>query len=151
VSNNVSFITVTSGASGTGNGTVGFSVPTNPNTAPRTGTLTIAGQIFTVTQAANCSYNLSPASRTVNGGGETASFTVSTAAGCGWTAQSSAGWITTSSSGTGSGSVSFTVGLNIGVASRTGTITVGGQTFTVTQNSLVLPSPPGKLKIITTP
>ena len=48
VSNN-SFITVTSGATGSGNGTVGFSVAANTGAA-RTGTLTIAGQTFTVTQ-----------------------------------------------------------------------------------------------------
>ncbi|HYL72707.1 MAG TPA: putative Ig domain-containing protein [Bryobacteraceae bacterium] len=47
---NASFITVTSGASGAGNGPVGFSVAANSGAA-RTGTLTIAGQTFTVNQA----------------------------------------------------------------------------------------------------
>ncbi|MFI5091454.1 MAG: neprosin family prolyl endopeptidase, partial [Terriglobales bacterium] len=41
---------VTSGASGTGNGTVGYSVDANSGSA-RSGTLTIAGQTFTVNQA----------------------------------------------------------------------------------------------------
>jgi len=50
---NSSFITISSGASGTGNGTVGFSIAANPNTVQRTGTITAAGQTFTVTQAAN--------------------------------------------------------------------------------------------------
>jgi subtilisin family serine protease len=50
-SNDPSFITITSGAGGTGNGTVGYSVAANTGLA-RTGTLTIAGQTFTVTQAA---------------------------------------------------------------------------------------------------
>jgi hypothetical protein len=49
---NAGFITITSGASGTGNGTVNYSVAANTTTAQRTGTLTIAGQTFTVTQAA---------------------------------------------------------------------------------------------------
>jgi plastocyanin len=48
---NSSFITVTSGASGTGNGTVGYGVAANPSTLPRSGTVTIAGQTFTVNQA----------------------------------------------------------------------------------------------------
>jgi Zn-dependent metalloprotease len=48
---NSSFITVTGGASGSGNGTVTYSVAANPNTTARTGTLTIAGQTHTVTQA----------------------------------------------------------------------------------------------------
>ena len=54
---NASFITVTSGASGTGNGTVDFSVATN--TGPqRNGTVTIAGQTYTVTQAAGTAGSL---------------------------------------------------------------------------------------------
>ncbi len=51
VSNN-SFITVTSGASGSGNGTVIFTVAANSGAA-RTGTITLAGQTFTVNQAAS--------------------------------------------------------------------------------------------------
>lgn len=47
---NSSFITITSGTSGTGNGTVSYSVTNNPTNSPRTGTLTIGGQTFTVTQ-----------------------------------------------------------------------------------------------------
>ena len=48
---NAGFITVTSGASGTGNGTVGFTVAANTGAA-RNGTLTIAGQTYTVNQNA---------------------------------------------------------------------------------------------------
>ncbi|HEX8335451.1 MAG TPA: M36 family metallopeptidase, partial [Pyrinomonadaceae bacterium] len=50
-SSNASFITVTGGASGSGNGTVSYSVASNPNSTSRTGTLTVAGKTFTVTQA----------------------------------------------------------------------------------------------------
>jgi hypothetical protein len=146
---NASFITVTSGASGTGNGATGFSIQANPTTSSRTGTLTIAGRTFTVTQAAGtCSYNLSPSSRNVSGSAETGTFNVNTSTGCAWTAQSNVSWITTVSSGTGSGSVTFAVLVNLGVP-RSGTITVGGQTFTVSQNSLTLPGPPGRLRVIT--
>ena len=49
---NSSWLTVTSGASGSGNGTVALSVAANPAASPRTGTATIAGQTFTVNQAA---------------------------------------------------------------------------------------------------
>ncbi len=48
---NSPFITITSGASGTGNGTVQISVKYN-NGIPRSGTLTVAGQTVTVTQPA---------------------------------------------------------------------------------------------------
>ncbi len=62
-----SFITITSGANGTGNGTVDFSVSTNTGAA-RNGTLSIAGKTYTVTQnagtpgtlAINTSPNLAP-------------------------------------------------------------------------------------------
>ena len=46
----VPWITVTSGTSGTGNGTVNYSVAANAG-LPRPGTLSIAGQTFTVNQA----------------------------------------------------------------------------------------------------
>jgi uncharacterized protein (TIGR03437 family) len=46
-----SWVTISSGATGRGNGTVRFDVAANPNLAARTGTLRIAGQLFTVTQA----------------------------------------------------------------------------------------------------
>ena len=48
---NDAWIQVTSGASGTGNGSVGFSVTANSGAA-RSGTITAAGQTFTVNQAA---------------------------------------------------------------------------------------------------
>ncbi|MBK9316827.1 MAG: BACON domain-containing protein [Acidobacteria bacterium] len=49
---NANFIAITSGANGAGNGTVNFTVDANLTTNQRTGTLTVAGQTFTVTQAA---------------------------------------------------------------------------------------------------
>ncbi len=49
-SSNSSWLTITSGASGTGNGTVNFNIAANAG-ASRVGTLTVAGQTFTVNQA----------------------------------------------------------------------------------------------------
>ncbi|MCH8267392.1 MAG: SBBP repeat-containing protein, partial [Acidobacteria bacterium] len=48
---NATFITISSGATGTGNGTVSYTVAENTSAAVRTGTLSIAGQTFTVEQA----------------------------------------------------------------------------------------------------
>jgi hypothetical protein len=48
----VSWITVTSGGSGTGNGTVNYTVASNNTTSALTGTLTVAGNTITVTEAA---------------------------------------------------------------------------------------------------
>jgi BACON domain-containing protein/S-layer family protein len=47
-----SWITITSGASGTGNGAVGYLVAANTNASPRTAIVTIGGQSFTVMQGA---------------------------------------------------------------------------------------------------
>ena len=64
-----SWLTVTSGASGSGNGTVALTVAANTVATARTGTATIAGQTFTVTQAAAaCTYAINPGSATRRGG-----------------------------------------------------------------------------------
>jgi hypothetical protein len=49
---NTPFVTIASGATGTGNGTVTLTVAANTGTAARSGTLTIANQSVAVTQAA---------------------------------------------------------------------------------------------------
>ena len=68
VSNNTSWLTVTGGASGSGSGTVAFSAAANSSTSSRTGTLTIAGQSFSVTQPGiNCTYAIAPTSGSVAG------------------------------------------------------------------------------------
>ncbi|MBL8189997.1 MAG: hypothetical protein JNK38_18425 [Acidobacteria bacterium] len=261
---NASFITVTSGSSGSGNGSVVFSVAANQSQVQRVGTMTIAGQTFTVTQApgapntvplvsgvpqtgsvanaqpgfcllsetqytiqvpagatqlgvtlvsnqdvdlylrfgqpltiANgeilhdhkattggntesliitpagspplqagtyfigvnncgtgsasftltatvatqpqCSYSITPTSQLVNATGGLGNINLMTANGCPWTAVSNASWITITSgaSGSGPGLIGFTVAANSAAGDRTGTITVAGQTFTVTQSGQV--------------
>jgi len=56
---NHSFLTITSGGSGTGNGTVVFTVAANLGAA-RIGTITAAGQIFTVNQEASPTFRKTP-------------------------------------------------------------------------------------------
>jgi len=63
-----------------------------------------------------------------------------TAAGAGsWTASTTASWITITgpASGAGNGTVSFTVAANTGAA-RSGTLTINGQTFTISQENTSL-------------
>ena len=50
---NDAWITITEGDSGTGDGTVNYSVAAYADTDDRTGTITVAGQTFTVTQYGN--------------------------------------------------------------------------------------------------
>lgn len=130
----VPWLTIATGSSGTGNGAVGFAVAANAGAA-RVGTLIIAGQVLTVTQAGACAFTLAPASYSATAaGGDGPTVTVTGSAACAWTAASSASWLTVTSgaSGTGNGTVAFTVGVNNG-GLRTGNIVIGGNTFTVTQ------------------
>src|SRR2546423_3891858 len=85
---------------------------------------------------APCVYSLSSSSTRVGAGAGTASVNVTTASGCSWTATANAAWIAVSSaaSGSGNGTVTFTTGANPG-AERSGTLTIAGQTFTVTQSA----------------
>ena len=90
-----SWLTVTAGTPGSGNGTVSFSAAANTATSARTGTLSVAGITFTVTQAAaGCTYAINPVSRTVAAGGETITVNVTAGASCAWTATTTASWIT---------------------------------------------------------
>jgi hypothetical protein len=137
---NVSWVTFTTVPPAAGSGTLGFSVAANPGAA-RSGTATIAGQTFTVTQAAaGCTYGISPAGQSVDSAGGSGSFSVTASSWCAWTASAGAQWIsiTSGGSGSGNGTVAFTVSANAGAA-RGSTITVGGQTFTISQAA---PPPP---------
>jgi hypothetical protein len=60
---------------------------------------------------------------------------------CSWTAVSNILWITITagSAGTGNGTVSYSVSTNTTGSNRTGTMTIGEQTFTVTQDSAYIP------------
>ena len=134
----VSWITVTSSSTGNGNGTLSIAVAAN-NGDQRTGTVEVADQVLTIRQAtATCSYNIAPSAQSIAAaGGAGGPVTVSTSAGCAWTAVSNASWITVTAgqSGSGSGAVSFTVAANPG-NSRTGTLSIAGQTLTVTQGGV---------------
>jgi len=134
---NAGWITVTTGATGSGNGTMNYSVAANATTSIRSGTLTVAGQTITVTQnPAPCSYTVAPTTQSMAAGAGTASATVTTTAGCTWTTVSNATWITvtTGATGTGNGSANYSVTANAGVL-RTGTLTMAGRTLTVTQSA----------------
>jgi hypothetical protein len=134
-SSNSGFLSITSGAAGSGSGSVGYSVAASSVTSPRSGTLTIAGQTFTVNQAAApCSYSLSPTTASATSAGGNGSVTLTTQGGCGWNAVSNSAFISITSalSGSGSATISYNVSGN-GVTARVGTLTIGGQQFTLTQ------------------
>ena len=83
-----------------------------------------------------CTFSVTPATASVSNSGGNVSITVTTGGACSWTATSNVPFITVSAgaSGTGNGTVTATVAANTG-AVRSGTLTIAGQTVTVTQDA----------------
>jgi hypothetical protein len=132
-----SWVSITSGASGTGDGSVRYSVSANPLTTARSTSITIGGQSIPLTQAgAPCTYSLSGSNATAPPAGSSGTVTVTTQSSCSWTAASNVGWITVTGGGPGSGQAGYSVAAYSGTTARTGTLTIAGRTFTVTQNGV---------------
>jgi len=129
----VDWISVNSNANGKGSATVTFTVA--PTTGPpRAGTITIAGQHFSVTQSEGCTYTVTPTSYSLDASGGTRAVAITSGAGCPWTGSSNTDWITvTPASGSGPGSLTVTIAATSG-PSRTGTATIAGQVLTITQS-----------------
>ena len=139
-SSNASWLTITSGGSGYFNGTVGYGFTANNSVNSRTGSITVADQAFTLTQSgATPSYSLGSTSASAAASGGTGTVSViASPADAPWTASSNASWITVTSgaSGAGNGTVGYSVASNPNTTQRIGTLTIAGQTFTVTQAAL---------------
>ncbi|MBI2689919.1 MAG: hypothetical protein HYX27_26740 [Acidobacteria bacterium] len=131
-----SWLALTSAASGTGTATFTFRADPNPAPAERSGSIIIGGTAFLVTQdGVGCSLNISASALDVPAAGGAGSFDVSSTTGCNWTAASNVPWITFTSAASGGGdaTISFAVAANTTPGTRTGVITVGNRTFTITQ------------------
>ncbi len=127
---NDSWITITGGSSGTGNGQVSFSVGSTGS--DRSGTITAAGLTFTITQSNGCNYFTSPGVFNVSAAAGNGTITITVANGCPWNASASSigGWLalTSPSSGSGNGSVTFSYSQNTSGQFRTGNIRITGTT-----------------------
>jgi hypothetical protein len=137
-SSTVSWITILSGASATGTGTVVYSVQSNSSANVRSGSLSIAGSSLAVTESGSSSLAppLSPASASYPAAGGHGSVTVALPSNGAWTASSNSSWIaitTGSSSNGGNKTVTYSVASNKGAA-RSGIITIAGLAFSVTQS-----------------
>jgi hypothetical protein len=99
-------------------------------------TLSVTSGTCVVTQVPSCNPSITPTSDSflAAGGAGTANITIGPA--CAWTAVSNDSFIqiTSGAAGAGNGSVSYSVDANSGPA-RVGTMTIAGQTFTVTQEA----------------
>ncbi|HUP61443.1 MAG TPA: BACON domain-containing carbohydrate-binding protein [Thermoanaerobaculia bacterium] len=133
------FITLTSGTSGSGNGTVGFTVAANSSTSSRSGTITAGGKVVTINQSGQtvtCTYTFTPPEANYTNAAATGSVNVATQSSCSWTATSNAPWITVTSgsSGTGNGTVGYSVAANSSSSLRTGSLSIGGELFFIEQS-----------------
>lgn len=131
-----SWITITNGATGSGIGSVTFSVAQNATGGQRIGTLTVAGQTVTVTQGTGgCTGTVTPVSFAVDSTASSRTLSIIAGTSCSWTATTGTGWIAITSGATGSGigAVTFSIAQNTTGTPRTGTLTAAGQTVTVTQ------------------
>jgi hypothetical protein len=160
------WIVITAGTSGHGNGRITFQASANRSVHSRSTTITITGQIaapvggtrmavrpfaagpvvqvITITQPGVVgAVTLAPARSTASVGASAGSIQVrSNATDFAWSAVSNAAWLTVTSgaSGMGDGSVAFSVAANPLQSSRTGTITVANQVFTLLQNGPAAPT-----------
>src|SRR5262249_13577980 len=96
-----------------------------------------ASAIVAVTQSSSpCTYTLGTQGQSAGSAGGSGSVTLTTAADCNWVARSNANWITVnagSANGVGSTNLQFTMSANTSTSPRVGTLTITGQTYTVTQ------------------
>ena len=141
------WITVKSGASGDGDGKVMFTVGENTTADTRIGHININDNVYTITQYGYTG-TISPASVTVDRAGATGTISVTVGAGIEWSATPNVDWITVSPiSGRNVGQVTYTVATYPGVVTRSGSITIAGQTFTVTQKGVDVSLEPAILKV----
>jgi Domain of unknown function (DUF5666)/Putative binding domain, N-terminal/Viral BACON domain len=146
------WITITSGASGKGDGEVRYRVAPNTETHGRTGLMAIGSRTFMVRQDAaapapapppSCTFNVDRTQESFGAESGELRIKVRAPAQCTWTASSGVSWLTVTAgaSGKGNGDVRIRVSANPGPA-RTGTLEVAGRTVTVSQASAPLPPEP---------
>ena len=119
--------------SGTGSGNIPLTVDANTTASTRTGTVSVGGQTYTITQpASSCTYQVNNPALGSSGG--TATITVTAAAGCPWDVQLQAtdpAEVTSSLTGTGNGSVTVSIPQNTGVNNLTYGVAIGGVTSNI--------------------
>lgn len=103
------------------------------------GTATSSTANLTVT----CGYTLSASSTAFSSAGGSSSVNVTTAGSCDWSVSNIPAWVTVNSgnSGTGNGTVSFTVAPNTNAANRSAVLDIGGRNFTISQGAPDLTRP----------
>src|SRR5690349_11949445 len=90
-----------------------------------------------------CEFAIDPTSFSTGAGAANRTVSVTTQTNCNWTATSNASWITVTggASGTGNGVVNLAIAPNPSQSPRTGTVTIAGRTFGVSQSGTAPPNP----------
>ena len=139
-SSSAGWLQITAGTSGAGSAAITVSAGANPSVTPRTAQVTIAGKIFTVTQSGTPATVTTP--ETIfgtDGGGAWVDVVVGGSAQ--WTSASNASWLTVALGETGNGTGSAFIIADPYTdtsRSRTGTVTIAGQTIYFTQRGYEL-------------
>jgi len=134
-----SWASISSGATGSGNGTFTVTVPANTGAARSgSGMLSSPGSAstFILNQAASpcATWTISPNSASIPAAGGSGSFTVTAPASCNWTLGNVPAWasLTSAASGSGNGSISYSVGANTGaLRSATASLSGAGPTLSI--------------------
>ena len=139
VNNYPSAISVVSGASGTGSGTVMLNVASNAQQTTRSMYVPIGSATLAISQSGYCSYALSPSNIPLSSSGGSGSVTVTTPSGCPWTASSTdPSWLTVTSGSSGIGDGTFNYSALPTGSIRSASLAVGSATVTVSETA---PSP----------
>jgi hypothetical protein len=137
-----SWVTITDGAEGAGNGTVSYTVAAHDGDGRRTAGITVAGQTVAVTQepapgpVGPCDYSVAPAEMMLHWHQTGAQFTLTTDSHCTWTATAAASWLnlTSPTEGAGSRLMTFANSIYTDESPRRGAIEVRWPTPTEGQN-----------------
>lgn len=133
-----SWVAITSPGNGRGSSVVTFSVGPNPTISPRSCTVTIAGQNFTLSQSGvSCTYAITPTVANFGAAGGDGNVAVSAGSPCTWTASSGAAWavLTSSENGLGNSVVTYSVEPNTNSGSRSCTLSIAGKNFVISQSA----------------
>jgi hypothetical protein len=139
-----SWIVITSGTTGQGNGVVSFSVTRQTDPAGRTATIRVAGLSIAIQQSGatappppvECDYSVAPTEVGLHWHETGAQVALTTTAGCTWTVDSGAEWLTlsTPSAGAGPATIRFGASIFTDPGSRRAPIRVRWPTATAGQN-----------------
>lgn len=128
-------------ASGMSAGTISYSIAPNENTTTRTGSITIAGQTFSVTQT-GIDVVLSQYKIHCGPAPDVFEVAVSALSSTSWSVVPNNSWISVVDDGYGRGNstIMVAVGQNPSVETRTGTVSIGSRTLSVIQSGMTTPT-----------